>query len=305
MMDYKKFLKKTSVVLSAILLALQIGMQSASAFTVAESATSTNGVSVNVKQIKELATLPFDDTPSTPSQALAQTLATLVSHDVTGPDGAFTLKLSAQDVLKYFYPSYTADQLQGATITPAQAVTWLHSIGYTGTIIDRPLTTAEIKTNLDQSKPMIAVLANQNSADWINQNYATVIYAHDDVDAGTQHLHKSFLKSTTYGEAQIQDGQEAVPFSFPDATTAPDPTAQQDAFKWVSTITDIHQDPAWTNTKTIAANKQTGVFASKLTAAGTQSELDFTDATIATQLYGKYPDTSTDQTTKLAAISLI
>ncbi|MFK4782214.1 hypothetical protein ACI1SV_11795, partial [Lactococcus petauri] len=63
----------------------------------------------------------------------------------TFPNGNFIEVLNASDVLKYFYPKYTAEQLRGATITPKQAVEWLHTKGYTASIIDRPLTTTEIK----------------------------------------------------------------------------------------------------------------------------------------------------------------
>ncbi|MDR0299173.1 MAG: hypothetical protein LBI13_03710, partial [Streptococcaceae bacterium] len=304
MMDYKKFLKKTSIVLSAVLLALQIGMQSASAFTVAQSATNTNGINVNVKQIKEIANVDFSVSNSTPSQSLAQTVTTLVSHDSVGPNGNLSISANASTVLKYLYPNYTDAQLQGATITPDQAVQWLHSVGYTANIINRPLNTTEIKSYLDKSEPIVTVLANQNPSDWITQSYSGVLYAHDDVDAGTQHLHESFIKSTYFGEATIQDGAEAQSFTFPSQTNSTDPIERADSYKWVSTIVDIKQDPSWTNSHSIMASKATGVFASKLSTSGTQSELDFTDPTI-TALYNKYPQTNTDPTTKLAAVSLI
>lgn len=263
-----------------------------------------NKVSVDIKQIKELAGIQFNPDASTPSQALATTVAALVSHDSVGPQGNLSTAATTQTVLKYIYPNYTAQQLTGATITPDQAVAWLHSVGYTATIINRPLTTTEIKADLDKSEPIVTILTNQNVNDWLRQNYAGILYAHDDVTAGTQTLHKSFIKSVNYGETEIQDGQEAAAFSFPDETSQPDPVAQQDSFKWVSTITDIKQDPSWTNSQSIVGSKATGIFASKLSKSGTQSELDFTDKSV-TGLLNKYPHTNTDQSTKLAAVSLI
>jgi hypothetical protein len=304
-MKTKHFTLKLSVLFSLFLLIFAATAQPVAAFTETNSNTTQSNVSVSIKQIKELANFQFTGN-STPSQALASVVAGLVTADETGTTGAQNnLTLSATDVLKYCYPNYSAAQLQGATITPDQAVVWLHSVGYSATIVNRPLTTAEIKSYLDQSSPIVPILANQNADDWLVQNYAGILYAHDDVTAGTQQLHKSFIKSPNFGEAQIQDGTEAQAFTFASMTNSPDPMEQADTFMWVSTITGIKKDPSWSNAQTIVGNKASGIFASKLTNVSGQSELDFTDPAV-TALWTKTPQTDTaDQTTKLAAVSLI
>lgn len=164
-MQIKKWKLKIATFISLILILLSVVGPSAAAFTVAETNSTDDNVSVDIKQIKELSGDQLSSSTATPSQSLAQTIATLVSHDPAGPDGSFTVVDTAQDVLKYLYPNYTAAQLQGTTITPEQAVSWLHSVGYTATITNRALTTSEIKDNLDKSEPIVAILSNQNSKD--------------------------------------------------------------------------------------------------------------------------------------------
>ncbi|MFK4927111.1 hypothetical protein ACI1TM_10855, partial [Lactococcus garvieae] len=210
------------------------------------------------------------------------------------------------DVLKYFYPKYTPEQLKGATITPKQAVEWLHTKGYTATIIDRALTTAEIKARLDKSEPIITVFDNANADSWLWKNYAGVLYAHDDVETGTTEgkLHASFIKTVNFGEAIVTDGQEAQTIKFPELQNSPDPTQSAAQYKWVSTITGIKRDPSWENAQSIKGDRAKGVFASKVTTAGTQSQVDFTDPEV-TKLLNKYPASAPEHKTKLAAVSLI
>lgn len=297
---------KMGVLASTAILLTTATVPNALAFTVTQDTTTQDGISVNIKQIKEFAQNNLLDSDDSPSHALAQTVASVVSHDPSGPNGNFTEVLDANDVLKYFYPKYTAEQLKGATITPKQAVDWLHTKGYTATIIDRALNTKEIKTRLDKAEPIITVFDNANADSWLWKNYAGVLYAHDDVETGKAEgkLHASFIKTLYYGEAIVNDGQEAQEIKFPNLQNSPDPTQAAAKYKWVSTITGIKRDPSWENAQSIKGDKAKGVFASKLTKAGTQSQLDFTDPAI-TKLLNKYPATSKDHKTKLAAVSLI
>lgn len=297
---------KIGIIASTAILLATATVPNALAFTVTQNNTSKDGISVNIKQIKELAQSNLLNSDASPSQALAQTVASVVSHDPSGPNGNFTEVLDANDVLKYFYPKYTVEQLKGATITPNQAVEWLHTKGYTATIIDRALTTAEIKARLDKSEPIITVFDNTNADSWLWKNYAGVLYAHDDVETGTAEgkLHASFIKTVNFGEAIVNDGQEAQTIKFSELQHSPDPTQSSAQYKWVSTITGIKRDSSWENAQSIKGDKAKGVFASKLTKAGTQSQLDFTDPEV-TKLLNKYPASSKEHKTKLAAVSLI
>lgn len=305
-MNIKHLKMKFGILASTAILLTTTIVPNAMAFSVAESNTNDNDISVNIKQIKELADNGLSASDATPSQALAQTIATLVSKDPSGDNGNFTEVLDANDVLKYFYPNYTEEQLRGATITTAQAVEWLNFKGYTASVVNRPLTTEEIKTRLDNSEPIVTVLENQTPDNWLNQNYAGVLYAHDDVETGTPEgkLHASFIKTANYGEAIINDGSEGQIFQFPDLKNSPDPLQADSSFKWVSTLTGIKRDPSWTNSQTIDGDKAKGVFEHKITSDGSQSQVDFTDPDVVA-LLNKYPDDSKDHVSKLAAVALI
>ncbi|MFK4954370.1 C47 family peptidase [Lactococcus garvieae] len=305
-MKIKHWKMKLGVLASTAILLTTATVPNALAFTVTQNNTAQDGISVNIKQIKELAQSNLLNSDATPSQALAQTVASVVSHDPSGPNGNFTEVLDANDVLKYFYPKYTPEQLKGATITPKQAVEWLHTKGYTATIVDRALTTAEIKARLDKSEPIITVFDNANADSWLWKNYAGVLYAHDDVETGTTEgkLHASFIKTVNFGEAIVTDGQEAQTIKFPELQNSPDPTQSAAQYKWVSTITGIKRDPSWENAQSIKGDRAKGVFASKVTTAGTQSQVDFTDPEV-TKLLNKYPASAPEHKTKLAAVSLI
>lgn len=305
-MKIKNWKMKTGVVLSTLLLLATATVPNALAFSVTQSGYSQDGISVDIKQIKELADNNLFASGATPSQALAQTIATMVSKDPSGDNGNFTEVLNARDVLQYFYPSASDKELEGAGISPVQAVEWLNSKGYTATIIDRALTTDEIKKHLDNSEPIVTVLENQNPESWLNKNYAGVLYAHDDVETGATEgrLHASFIKSINYGEATINDGEEANAFQFGEMSNSPDPIQAESTFKWVSTITEIKRDPSWTNSQTIQGDRAKGVFEHKVTSDGTQSQVDFTDPEV-TALLNKYPVENKEHVLKLAAVSLI
>lgn len=261
---------------------------SAAAFTVQQSVTNENNVSVNIKQIENFKNL-FSNVHAKPSDSLAQTLVSVLSHDKVGENGNLTVFATVRDVLKYTYPNATEDQLNGLTINGEQAVNWLHHVGYTATLVNRPLTTDEIKKELDASDPIIPILTNQNKDNWLDDSLAGVLYAHDDVEAGTEKLHKSFIETIGLGEAMVEDGQEAQPITFPDQSGAIDPIQSNDKYLWAQTIMNVKQDPSATNVQTLNTNTKNGVFASKVTNAGTSSTVEFTDPLL-NGLKNKVPD---------------
>lgn len=271
------------------------------AFTESVNQSSEDGVNIEIKQIDEIAKTEFGDTTNLPSQALAELAARVVNTDGKS-NGNFYY---GSDVLKYLYPNDSETALKNEGISAEQVIEWLHSIGYTATLINRSLTTSEIKEKLDDSQPMITILDGQNSDDWLNRNNAGVLYAHDDVEAGTEKLHKSFIKSYNFGEATIEDGAEASSFTFSDMANSPDPTQSNNSYKWVQTITDIKKDPSWDNIVNIREDRKNGVFNVKLTKEGTNVvAADFTDDDV-TKLRGMYDKNIPSSATKLAAVSLI
>ncbi|MCT3099603.1 C47 family peptidase [Lactococcus lactis] len=261
---------------------------SAAAFTVQQSVSNEDNISVNIKQIDNFKNL-FASVHAKPSDSLAQTLVSVLSHDKVGENGNLTVFASVRDVLKYTYPNATEDQLNGLTINGEQAVNWLHHVGYTATLVNRPLTTDEIKKELDASDPIIPILTNQNKDNWLDDSLAGVLYAHDDVEAGTEKLHKSFIETIGLGEAMVEDGQEAQPITFPVQSEAIDPIQSNDKYLWAQTIMNVKQDPSATNVQTLNTNTKNGVFASKVTNAGTSSTVDFTDPLL-DGLKNKAPD---------------
>ncbi|MDM7474337.1 C47 family peptidase [Lactococcus lactis] len=261
---------------------------SAAAFTVQQSVSNEDNISVNIKQIDNFKNL-FASVHAKPSDSLAQTLVSVLSHDKVGENGNLTVFASVRDVLKYTYPNATEDQLNGLTINGEQAVNWLHHVGYTATLVNRPLTTDEIKKELDASDPIIPILTNQNKDNWLDDSLAGVLYAHDDVEAGTEKLHKSFIETIGLGEAMVEDGQEAQPITFPDQSGAIDPIQSNDKYLWAQTIMNVKQDPSATNVQTLNTNTKSGIFASKVTTAGTSSTVEFTDPLL-NGLKNKVPD---------------
>lgn len=261
---------------------------SAAAFTVQQSVTNEDNISVNIKQIDNFKNL-FSNVHAKPSDSLAQTLVSVLSHDKVGENGNLTVFATVRDVLKYTYPNATEDQLNGLTINGEQAVNWLHHVGYTATLVNRPLTTDEIKKELDASDPIIPILTNQNKDNWLDESLAGVLYAHDDVEAGTEKLHKSFIETIGLGETMVEDGQEAQPITFPYQSSAIDPIQSNDKYLWAQTIMNVKQDPSATNAQTLNTNTKNGVFASKVTNAGTSSTVEFTDPLL-NGLKNKVPD---------------
>ena len=261
---------------------------SASAFTVKQSVSNEDNVSVNIKQIDNFKNL-FSNLSAVPSNSLAQTLVSVLSHDKLGDSGNFTVNASIQDILRFTYPNATNQQLNGLTINGEQAVKWLNHVGYTATLVNRPLTTDEIKQQLDDSDPIIPILTNQNDDAWLNESVAGVLYAHDDVEAGTEKLHKSFIESVGLGEAMVQDGQEAQPITFPEQSNVIDPIQAGGTYLWAQTIMNIKQDPSVNNVKTLNTNTKNGVFASKVTTSGTYSQVEFTEPLLE-GLKNKAPD---------------
>lgn len=261
---------------------------SAAAFTVQQSVTNEDNISVNIKQIDNFKNL-FSNVHAKPSDSLAQTLVSVLSHDKVGENGNLTVFATVRDVLKYTYPNATEDQLNGLTINGEQAVNWLHHVGYTATLVNRPLTTDEIKKELDASDPIIPILTNQNKDNWLDESLAGVLYAHDDVEAGTEKLHKSFIETIGLGEAMVEDGQEAQPITFPEQSSAIDPIQSNDKYLWAQTIMNVKQDPSASNVQTLNTNTKNGVFASKVTTAGTASTVEFTDPLL-NGLKNKVPD---------------
>lgn len=305
-MKIKHLKMKFGILASTAILLTTAIVPNAMAFSLSNGSYNQDGISVDIKQVKELAENDLFSQSSTPSQALAETIASMVSKDPSGENGNFTEVLHAHDVLHYFYPKATEKELEGVGITPTQAVQWLNLKGYTAKIIDRALTTEEIKARLDNSEPIVTVLENQNKASWLNEHYAGVLYAHDDVETGAAEgkLHASFIKSVNYGEAIINDGEETKAFQFAEMSNSPDPIQAESSYKWVSTIAEIKRDPSWSNSQTIKGDRAKGVFEHKVTSDGTQSQVDFTDPDVAA-LLNKYPEDNTDHVVKLSAVSLI
>jgi hypothetical protein len=303
-MEVKKFRQKFVILTSTAILLASATAPNAFAFTEAVSTSNASSATVDVKQIKEFANSSMmngggNEANITPSQTLAETVAMIAfQSDTTHP-------YNGTDVLKYLYPNDTNTQLREETITPEQAVKWLNSVGYTADIINRPLTTSEIKTNLNASQPMVTVFTNQNPNYWIEPTVAGILYAHDDVVAGTEKLHQSFVKTFDHQEAFIKDGTEANEFQFSDLANSPDATARNSTFKWTKTITNFRKDPTWFNTQNIRADRKSGVFNTTLTKAGTNiTGSDFKDPDVS-KLQGMYTPANTQTTLKLAAVSLI
>ncbi|MFC4651618.1 C47 family peptidase [Lactococcus nasutitermitis] len=306
-MTIKKLKSKLAISTSIGILLFSAFAPPALAFSNANTAYSEDNISVDIKQIKEIAETTLIDVNSLilPSQSLAETAALMVELDNIETEGVF---YTGTDVLKYLYPKDTAEQLKTESVTAEQVVQWLASIGYTATVINRSLTTDEIKKNLDNSQPMLTVLEGQNDEDWLNKTSAGMLYAHDDVETGTEtgNLHESFIKTYNYGEATIQDGAEAEPFQFSATSENPDEIQRTNSFKWVKTITDLKKDPSWENREQIREDRKSGIFNTTLIKEGSNIvEADFIDQDVM-HLWGADTSDSSDvSTTKLDAVALI
>ncbi|MCW2280947.1 C47 family peptidase [Lactococcus lactis] len=274
-------LKSTAIFGILLLLFSSLFAPIARAFTIGQNESKQDNISVNIKQIDELKDV-FAHGSSKPTNTLEQTLVNVLAKDKVGDFGNFTVNASPEDVLRYTYPNATEAQLQTATINGQQAVNWLHHVGYTATLINRALTTDEIKKQLDNSCPIIPIMVNQNQDNWLNHCLAGVLYAHDDVTIdGQNKLNKSFIKAMGYGETTVQDGQETQPITFPDQTNSPDPIQASDSYLWTQTISDIKLDPSAVNIQSINTNVKDGIFKAQTTKMGNGSQVEFTDPLLA------------------------
>lgn len=307
-MKIKKLSIKFTIFFSICVLLLSYAVPSVGAFTNSNNVITQNDIKVDIKQIKELAesnqfynSLNLEDSRSgTPAQILADTVAAVVSSDTDHGFPYFAI-----DVMKYLYPDTPSQELKNKTITAEQAVSWLNSVGYTATIVNRALTTEEIKKKLDEAAPIVTILDNQNEDYWLEPTTAGVIYAHNDIVSPNGEMHQSFMKSVSHEEAPIIDGNEAGSFKFPDTINHPDETARANSYLWVQTITDIKKDSSWNNSENIREDRKEGIFNVNLQKEGENVvQAEFTDADVQ-GLSDKHPQNTTEKTTKLAAVGLI
>jgi hypothetical protein len=304
----KKLGVKLAIFASIGVLLLSYAVPSVGAFTTTNDVITQDDIKVDIKQIKELAesnqfynSINSEDSRSgTAAQILADTVAAVVSSDTDHGFPYFAI-----DVMKYLYPDTSPQELKNKTISVEQAVLWLNSVGYTATIINRALTTEEIKRKLDEAAPIVSILDNQNEAYWLEPTTAGVIYAHDDVVSPNGEMHQSFMKSVGHEEAFIIDGNEAGTFKFPDIMDHPDETARANSYQWVQTITDIRKDPSWNNVENIREDRKEGIFNVTLNKEGANVvQAEFPDADVQ-GLSEKHSKNATEKTTKLAAVDLI
>lgn len=307
-MEIKKIATKLSIVLSVGILTSTYTIPSVSAFSSLNSSNTMNGITVDVKQIKDLVegANKFGSDPGNefgnPTQNLAHTAAALVTAD---DDRSILYDVSGEDVLRYLYPNDTSEQLQNESVSPEQVQDWLKHMGYTSTLIQRPLTTSEIKANLDEAEPAIAVLEGQNKADWINSETSAVIYAHNDISGVEDEVHATFLKTLNYGEYMMNDGTEGGTIQFPEMADNPDQVQRDNSFKWTKTISDIKKDPSWHNDSAIEGNRAEGTFNVTITHEGNDVVASkFTDADVIS-LPGKYAKDNPAPGMKLNAVALI
>lgn len=282
--------------------------QAVLAFTTENSSFTKDNIKVELKQIKEIAKPTWniinsgDSRDGKISQSLAATVISIVNTDIVENGW-----MSASDMLTWLYPSDTIEQMKSENVSAEQAVAWLNSIGYTASIVNRPLTTDEIKKSLDKSSPVVTVFESQNAANWLEKQTTGVLYAHGDVEVANQpaKLHKSFIKTAYHGELEIQDGAEQNPFKFEDQYDNPDTTIASTDFKWIKSITDIKKDPSWDSRSAIKSDRATGVFNVDLKKSGNVvTEATFTDQDVK-QLRQTQPNTEKANESKLSAVSLI
>ena len=302
----KKFKLKSALVASIGALLFSGLSPTVYAFTNQNSTTNTDGVNIEVKQIKELSGKSlFDYTgKELPTQVLASTLAHIVQTDTISQ--GTPEYYSGVDVMKYLYPKDTDEQLKNELISAEQALSWLNSVGYSATITNRALTTDEIKKNLDNAQPMLTILTGQNDNDWLHKQEAGILYAHDDVEAGDSKLHASFIMSYDHEDMTIQDGQEANAFQFSDASQSVDDSQRTNTFKWTQTISNFKRDPSWNNRENIREDRKNGIFTTTLSKEGENVvQADFTDDDVKA-LWGLHKDLPISvSTTKVDAVALV
>ena len=305
-MKLKKLLIQLVMLIGVGFVLLPYSAQTALALTSDNTTTTIDDVKVDLKQIKEIARPTWqiinsnDGRDGRISQSLAASVVSVVNAD-TQNDGW----VSASDMLSWLYPNDTIEALKSENISAEQAVAWLNSKGYSASIVNRSLTTDEIKKSLDNTSPIITIFESQDSANWLEKQTTGVLYAHTDVEAGTEKLHQSFVKTAYHGELSIQDGTEQSPFKFEDQDENPNSSIAASEYKWVKSITDIKKDPTWESSSKILSNRASGVFNVNLTKSGNDiTGAEFTDPDVQA-LRRKHPATIKDSETKLAAVSLI
>lgn len=298
-MKIKKWKQKIAVLTSIGILLSAATTPNVLAFSTQQSTTSEPKVSIN--QVKEIAEGVFSNIgyTGTPSQSLANTIAFLVWRDDASK------KYSAYDVLKFLYPNDSDEQLKTESISSEQALKWLHSVGYVAEVIDRPLTTDEIKKSINDSEPVVTIFENQDSSYWLEQESAGILYAHDDVDSEGYTLHQSFIKTYNHEEFAIDDGKEGEALQFPNMADGPDETARNSKFRWSQSIIHIKKDPSWDSHETIREDRKNGIFNVNLTKEGNNIvQADFTDADVL-QLNHQFNKDDVTLNPKLGAVSLI
>ena len=239
-MKLKKLLIQLVMLIGVGFVLLPYSAQTALALTSDNTTTTIDDVKVDLKQIKEIARPTWqiinsnDGRDGRISQSLAASVVSVVNAD-TQNDGW----VSASDMLSWLYPNDTIEALKSENISAEQAVAWLNSKGYSASIVNRSLTTDEIKKSLDNTSPIVTIFESQDSANWLEKQTTGVLYAHTDIEAGTEKLHQSFVKTAYHGELSILDGTEQSPFKFEDQDENPNSSIAASEYKWVKSITDI------------------------------------------------------------------
>ncbi|MGX7048588.1 C47 family peptidase [Pseudolactococcus piscium] len=282
--------------------------QAVLAFTSENASGAEDNIKVDFKQIKEVAKPTWkiinsgDSRDGKISQSLAATVVSIVNTDIVNNGW-----LSASDMLTWLYPEDTIEQMKSENVSAEQAVSWLNTIGYTASIVNRALTTDEIKKSLDKSSPIVTIFESQNVANWLERETTGVLYAHSDLETGTKTdgLHASFIKTAYHGELEVKDGTEGNPFKFDNQDDNPDTTIASSDFRWIKSITDIKKDPSWDSRSKVVSNRANGVFNVDLTKAGNDiTNAIFTDQDVQ-ELGQSQPITEKGNETKLSAVSLI
>ena len=307
-MKIKKIALQLFMLIGVAFILFPYSGQAVLAFTTENSSFTKDNLKVELKQIKEIAKPTWniinsgDSRDGKISQSLAATVVSIVNTDIVENGW-----MSASDMLTWLYPSDTIEQMKSENVSVEQAVAWLNSIGYTASIVNRALTTDEIKSSLDKSSPIVSVFESQNPANWLEKQTTGVLYAHSDVGSGDEEdqLHSSFIKTAYHGELEIQDGAEQNPFKFEDQYSNPDTTIASTDFKWIKSITDIKKDPSWDSRSAIKSDRATGVFNVDLKKSGNViTEATFTDQDVK-QLRQTQPISEKSNESKLSAVSLI
>ena len=169
-MKLKKLLIQLVMLIGVGFVLLPYSAQTALALTSDNTTTTIDDVKVDLKQIKEIARPTWqiinsnDGRDGRISQSLAASVVSVVNAD-TQNDGW----VSASDMLSWLYPNDTIEALKSENISAEQAVAWLNSKGYSASIVNRSLTTDEIKKSLDNTSPIVTIFESQDSANWLEK----------------------------------------------------------------------------------------------------------------------------------------